>query len=112
MGGLIFHTITHPDAEFPLHFKPLKGLDFQKNFPGETCPWTPLADQCLDIHVQPPSPENTLCPSFDVKTVSCNMSENLQFSVKREKHFLVAVNCESEEFFYGGRGGGGLFFEN
>ena len=39
------------------------------------------------------------------------MSENLQFSVKREKHFLVAVNCESEEFFYGGRGGG-LFFEN
>ena len=37
------------------------------------------------------------------------MSENLQCFVKREKHFLVAVNCETDEFFYGGRGGGGYF---
>ena len=56
-------------------------------------PPDPLADECLDIDVQPPSPENTLHPSFDIKAISCNTSENLQF-VKREKQFLVAVNCE------------------
>ena len=31
-----------------------------------------------------------------------NTSENPLF-VKREKQFLVAVNCETDEFFYGGR---------
>ena len=55
----------------------------------------------LDVHVQPSSPENTPRPSFDVKTVSCNTSENLRFFVKREKHFLVA-NIST--------GGGGVTF--
>ena len=41
MGGLIFHTITHPDAEFSLHFKPLKGLNFLNFFPGEHAPGPP-----------------------------------------------------------------------
>ena len=68
-GGLIFHTITHPYAEFSLQFKLLKGLNFQNFFPGK--------------------------------------HENL--FVKREKHFLVAVNCETDEFFCGGRRGGGNY---
>ena len=40
-GGLIFYTITHRSAEFSLHFKPLKGLNFQDFFPGEHAPGPP-----------------------------------------------------------------------
>ena len=41
MGGLIFHTITHPYAEFSLHFKPLKGVSFQIFFLGKHAPRPP-----------------------------------------------------------------------
>ena len=40
-GGVIFHTITHPYAEFSLPFKPLKGLNFQIFFPREHAPGPP-----------------------------------------------------------------------
>ena len=60
--------------------------------------FSPLADECLDVHVQPPSPENTPRPSFDVKTVSCNTSGGWPWTVKRTN------------FSTGGRGGG-IFWE-
>ena len=85
-GGVIFHTITHLCRIF-IAFQAIEGTQFSKFFPGGACPRPPLADECLDI--QPPSPENTPRPSFDMKTVSCNTSENLRF-VKRKKQFLVA----------------------